>query len=374
MPVEAQLQPAADVRGAAAAARMAWVDYAKAVAIILVVFGHASRSIDRTQGLVWSDALRSVDALIYSFHIPLFFILAGFTASLQRGRPLPVQMRGLLWGIVVPYVVWTIVWVGLKLLFPDSVNSPLTLSHLVHALWQPVEHLWFLQHLLIARVLWLLLEGTVDERRFLILGSVAVLLMLADCALISGSDHTTTNVAYILGNAGLFGAGLVWGPKLLEWRGRSGLLLAAAALGVVWLGLELMVRPVDSSVPGILAALAASAAVIIAVWSLPPPQGYAARAFAFIGEASLAIYLIHPIIIGVVRAVLTKAGLLSETALLFAGTGLGLILPAVAFAVALAVSDRTRRPLLRWSGLGTARLSYYWPLVPLAPAALRPNP
>lgn len=45
--------------------RLDWVDIAKGIAIILMVIGHEVEN-------------RSVYALIFSFHMPLFFIFADF--------------------------------------------------------------------------------------------------------------------------------------------------------------------------------------------------------------------------------------------------------------------------------------------------------
>jgi peptidoglycan/LPS O-acetylase OafA/YrhL len=82
---------------------------------------------------------------------------------------------------------------------------------------------------------------------------------------------------------------------------------------------------------------------------------------AFVGEASLAIYVIHSIVIAVVRAVLQKAGMLDEALLIMTGTVLGIAIPAILYWVALAASARTGWPLARFAGLGTATRSYYLP-------------
>lgn len=54
--------------------RIAWVDIAKAIAIIGMIVGHE----------VTNDTLR---IFIFSFHMPLFFILSGYTSG-------PVQEWG----------------------------------------------------------------------------------------------------------------------------------------------------------------------------------------------------------------------------------------------------------------------------------------
>ena len=57
--------------------RNVWVDYAKAIGIILVVYGHVARGVFNA-GLPMDEArFVLVDSIIYSFHMPLFFFLSG---------------------------------------------------------------------------------------------------------------------------------------------------------------------------------------------------------------------------------------------------------------------------------------------------------
>ena len=73
--------------------RLARLDYAKAIGIALVVFGHANRSVYRTAGLVWSEWMKVPDCLVY---------FAGILIYRQRGAAFEKKLRGLAWGIVVP--------------------------------------------------------------------------------------------------------------------------------------------------------------------------------------------------------------------------------------------------------------------------------
>ena len=50
------------------AKRLDYIDAAKAIAIILVIIGHSN----------WLSAIPRVGRMIYSFHMPLFFIISGF--------------------------------------------------------------------------------------------------------------------------------------------------------------------------------------------------------------------------------------------------------------------------------------------------------
>src|ERR671933_120684 len=97
--------------------RVDWIDYAKGVGIILVVYGHVVIGITNA-GIIASatDTLRlfpkySLD-LIYTFHMSLFFFLSGLVAD---GNPSKSNgdFKSLFWKkvktIAYPYLVWSII-------------------------------------------------------------------------------------------------------------------------------------------------------------------------------------------------------------------------------------------------------------------------
>ena len=64
--------------------RIEWLDDIKGVAIALVVAGHVAATMRNiTTGCVQSTMQVAFD-FIYSFHIPLFFVLAGLTFSADK--------------------------------------------------------------------------------------------------------------------------------------------------------------------------------------------------------------------------------------------------------------------------------------------------
>jgi len=64
------------VEGNSAINHYDWVDYAKGIGIILVVYGHVARGIFSAGMIVNEKIFRLVDSVIYSFHMPLFFFLS----------------------------------------------------------------------------------------------------------------------------------------------------------------------------------------------------------------------------------------------------------------------------------------------------------
>ena len=106
------------------------------LAIIVVLIHH---SISRTNvGLV----LQSIDDILICFHMPVFFIIAGYLyqnkinkyESMKKGRFLLAKAKHLL----VPYVFWTVLlWCGVQI--ANSLNSSISQKNDKHWL-RPNEY------------------------------------------------------------------------------------------------------------------------------------------------------------------------------------------------------------------------------------------
>ena len=94
-----ETSPRLGTQNTPAAPRIEWVDILKGLAILLVVVGH----MEYAEGTANPGRM-----LIYSFHMPLFFMLAGYTAALSFSRNGNLQKfvgRRFL-SVMVPYICW----------------------------------------------------------------------------------------------------------------------------------------------------------------------------------------------------------------------------------------------------------------------------
>lgn len=64
--------------------RNLWVDYAKAIGILLVVYGHVVRGL-LNGGIITENVAfhELVDSIIYTFHMPLFFFCPGCFSGIR---------------------------------------------------------------------------------------------------------------------------------------------------------------------------------------------------------------------------------------------------------------------------------------------------
>ena len=125
-------------------ARVGWVDTAKGIGIVLVVFGHVLRGLVTSHLTEWTQALHYMDAWIYAFHMPLFFFLSGLLLSRAASQSVLTFTWNKVRTIAYPYFLWSFFTLVTKDLLGATVNQPRELSQFPGVVYQPIEQFWFL--------------------------------------------------------------------------------------------------------------------------------------------------------------------------------------------------------------------------------------
>jgi fucose 4-O-acetylase-like acetyltransferase len=338
------------------ATRLAWLDYAKGVGILLVVAGHANQSIHRTPGLVWSDGFKLFDTLIYSFHMPLFFVLAGYAANLGQRKSTKDFAWGLFWAMAVPYFVWSVIWIAMKASLPDYANVPVTWQTLGVILWDPVEHMWFLYHLIVIAVAWF---GLRQLNQPWVTGVVVFTVVIASVALRADGGEWSW-LAFGLENFVMFAFGAVALGTILEWCERSVAPAAVYALcAVAWASIAHLMAGENVAHVSLAAAILGSVAAIGLARLLPGPQSSLLKGLATLGQASLVIYLTHLIFLAAARVALSHSGYLTEWSLLAVGTLASIVLALALYNLVQAIGRATGLRISEWIGFGPMRVARY---------------
>lgn len=128
-----------------------WVDYAKAIGIILVCYGHVARGLDDANIIGSSNIFDTVDNIVYSFHMPLFFFLAGifFFKSLEK-RGLKKFCLSKTSTILYPYFLWSILQGIIMVILSKYTNANMTINDLLQIPIRPYGQFWFLYIIFIA--------------------------------------------------------------------------------------------------------------------------------------------------------------------------------------------------------------------------------
>ena len=140
--------------------RLAWVDYLRGIAILLVVYRHVLLGLQRGDMHI-PAFLVDANMIFYSFRMPLFFILSGiFIGGSIAKRPL----KKLVWikfeNLLYPYLIWAFIQVTLQILLSRYTNTERTLKDYTYILYDPklLDQFWYLPALFNATLVYLLIK------------------------------------------------------------------------------------------------------------------------------------------------------------------------------------------------------------------------
>ena len=210
--------------------REKWLDGLKGFAILLVILGHVlSGYLDAGTFPEAYYSLYGVRTWIYSFHMPLFFLISGFTFTLAYYRDGTLQREGFLWqvlNLLWIYVLFALLLWGVKQLVPALVNETYTLEDLKGMFLTPLGNFWYLYVLLVLY----LIAALVRLPKW----SAWSLPLLGLCALLAAQNHldwTNLTLYRILYHLFFFAVGCTLCRKRQLLRNGHLLGLAAMVLG-----------------------------------------------------------------------------------------------------------------------------------------------
>lgn len=159
--------------------RIAWLDTAKGLGIIMVILGHCVY----TSSIAWNT--------IFAFHMPLFFILSGYLFRLKQWKNL---LSSKINSLVIPYVFYSFLGLAVTLLVPQW-RQALTVKGIIQDIYLLSPNhihnssIWFLPCLFIVAMIFHMVYKWSDGSSLKICASVVVF-GIAAC-LLSFIEHNT---------------------------------------------------------------------------------------------------------------------------------------------------------------------------------------
>lgn len=283
------------------APRVAEIDTAKGIGIVLVVFGHMVardlKPLGNDWWLVWHDHL-------YAFHMAFFFFLSGYVFFMQPPAQWSSRLRKSVAKLAPAYALFAMIVylakaVAVRLMHVDRpVRAPF--DELVQMVSYPTEgfaqFLWFIFTLLMIYALMALLKDWVLRHFEVALGLALVFHLLSLAGYVTeflAFHQLARYTLFFLVAAACHRHRRVWTTMIA----RFGVVFFAALV----LALVLLPEPWLPTVAGL---LSVPALVGLAVW-LNRWEG-ARRMLEFLGRNTLTIYLMNSLAMGLVRAVVLR--------------------------------------------------------------------
>ena len=297
-------------------ARLAWVDIAKGICILLVVMMHAVVGTGEAMG--GTGFLHPVVAFAKPFRIPDFFLLSG----LFLGRVIGRDWRLFCDRRVVHFAYFYLLWLAIQSLarYPTIVGEAgpaAFIAHLAHALIEPYSSLWFIYLLAVFSVATKLLRR------------VPAPLLLAGAALLQIADirSDATLIEEFCARYVYFVAGYLLAERVFALadtvRRHPGLTLCGLAAWAVleaWLATTPSGRPDYPTLASLrLVSLVLGAAGTLAIVSgaalLCRMGGPLAGGLRICGRRSIVIYLAFSLPMAATREILVRSGLVADVGL-----------------------------------------------------------
>lgn len=299
--------------------RIETIDIAKAITIFCVILGHTTGNLD-------TPMFRRV---LYSFHMPLFFFLAGLSVkpgALHGAKAWLEFLYKNLLSLIVPYLIWGLIYAPFS--YPN-------MGDLFYGSWESLTRmetltsLWYLPCFFVSRMIVQLAinlaELTKTKNIPLFCGiaampllAVGLLLPHAENGVIWCADIALAASGFILLGIAFRKAYLIMAQQKTLWLAVS--FLAGAALfcvGTVFRGdsleLSLMCKSSYGSLPwflynsvfGSITVLALS--MLLSRLSRESARPFRIDAVTYIGQQTMGIYLLHkPFLQQIIIPVLTK--------------------------------------------------------------------
>ncbi|MFC7376600.1 acyltransferase family protein [Brachybacterium sp. GCM10030267] len=319
--------------------RVAWLDLARAVSIILVVLYHVAVSGgadllgDGRAAAWWASA----NLALIPLRMPLFFLVAGLLAAGALHRSWPRVLRPRVLDMLWPYVLWSLLFAatGWPRYAPED---PLGFVRgEIAGLFVVGSPYWFIAALPVFFVLSRLLrahKGVLLAVTLVLYAAAPVIQESMERAEMWGD--LVYGVFQLTDNALWYAAGFALRSTILAVGERPRPVLGLG-LTAVFCPLALIVLRAELPLPlsrGLeLVASMSGIGACIALLPLLARLGSVARAGSFVGSRTLVIYLVHPIVLNLVVVAWRRADGLSLTA---GPAGELLVVPAVAVMALLA--------------------------------------
>lgn len=316
-------------------ARQNWLDAAKGFGAALVALGHiAAYFVDASWFPGQSQALLALRGAIYSFHMPLYFILSGLVFALAYldggGKVRRGKVGSQLWDLLWNYILWSVLYVVTEHLFAAQLATVTPFSALLTLPLYAIEIYWYLYVLFFCYALTLLLVRRCSPALWVLVGvGLCLLWYLAPLPELTASKLCLYYLFFALG------AWLGRRREALAQLGRPGPILALAAVG---LGLLAFRLPRGGTarfgewalwpLGGVGMALCLALAALGLFQALG--RRYSFPLLSTLGRCSLEIYLTHIFTFTLARLLLPRLGVTGFGPVMVLSLGLTVGLPVAA--------------------------------------------
>lgn len=152
--------------------RVAWIDQAKGIGIILVVYGHVILGL-HDSNIHWNTLNYQIQySIIYHFHMALFMFLSGLFVERWIHKSFKQGLKGKLQTLILPYFLWGTIQGIVMQLFSGMTNRGQGLHQVLLLPIKPYAQFWFLYDLFFMFILYRLLRMKCSKQITVVIATI----------------------------------------------------------------------------------------------------------------------------------------------------------------------------------------------------------
>lgn len=287
----------------ASSKRLPWPDFARGICVILVVAMHIYE-VHYTAWLSEAPASKAWDLVVsvaQPIRMPLFFLISGYLCATSICRPWTDVVRKRVVSIAYLYYLWLGIYAITSLAEASARGTLFSPESFLRQVFWPSTSLWYLYGL----VLYFLIARITRRVPLWILLLTATLISVAGTSFLEGTTQ------YISRSLVFFIIGCRWPEVVRRFTTKArwsttiltGIAYAAVCALALWAGQKTLGVLMASSLVGIYMALQIS--TLLAHRRIGQP-------IQFLGRNTLAIFVLHPIILKALNLLFEKNPIIQE--------------------------------------------------------------
>lgn len=300
--------------------RIEWVDLAKGIGIILVVYGHVIVGVHGAKLGISNFSFMIQHSVIYTLHMPLFFFLSGIFAVKWVNRDPKTAIYQKFKSLIIPYFFWGVIQGLIMQLFSAQTNNAQGIKQIIKLPIKPYAQFWFLYDLWWIFLVYFVAVRVLKLPNKIVFGISLILFSISPWLKFWELWRIFYQLPFFL-----------VGTMVMKYqRQLAKLVPMLMTLIFIISNILFIVCRLNSFVTNIFSFCVAIIGILLVISIV---QKFKSRLLEYIGKNSMSIYLMHLLGTAGTRIFLLRMGITAVSVHLVLGTLVGIFVPLIALRV-----------------------------------------
>lgn len=288
--------------------RIAVLDIAKGIAILIVIFGHCLNSFSTNLTLNVPDSMHNTTKCVDQFIMPIFFFISGIFAVSAAKKDLKTTLKARFMRLAVPYFTWGFLFAVFKEIGGNAANNPAGIKDFLMSPIMPWSLFWFLYVMLFISIIFFVTMKILGIEK-----GQPVLLIISAVAFVIQPYVSYVWIFWLLFNFMIFFCIGSYLPEIIKkWSANMSfaqfLFSAVLCAAVLYFFIDsgIVNDRIYTHYYQVLIAAAATYFIFALSWVIENVSEKLFELLNFFGLKTMEIYVSHSFVLGTLRVILQK--------------------------------------------------------------------